>query len=164
VIGDATVRHSALASLAFEPDCLFRDKNSLTPRKARAEGLFGPVAESQRFPASIKAIGVVAVRSKPATGFALRLPNQTLDRLWSDRHVRLEQLGRQLNEFSPVTRPSNIGIYTSGETTSVKNPNGANRARLTKAQRIFDREHMNRPLGEYQKNMIDGVLKKYGAK
>ena len=23
-------------------------------------------------------------------------------------------------------------------------------------------EHMNRPLGEYQKNMIDGVLKKYG--
>ena len=86
----------------------------------------------------------------------------TLDRLWSDRHVRLEQLGRQLNEFSPVTRPSNIGIYTSGETTSVKNPNGANWARLTKAQRIFDREHMNRPLGEYQKNMIDGVLKKYG--
>ena len=41
----------ALASLAFKPDCLFRDKNSLTPPKARAEGLFGPVAESQRFPA-----------------------------------------------------------------------------------------------------------------
>ena len=35
-------------------------------------------------------------------------------------------------------------------------------AKFTKAQRIFNREHMNRPLGEYQKNMIDGVLKKYG--
>jgi hypothetical protein len=69
------VRHSALASLAFEPDCLFRDKNSLTPPKARAEGLFGPVAESQRFPVPIKAIGVVAVHSKPAIGFALTLPN-----------------------------------------------------------------------------------------
>ena len=38
----------------------------------------------------------------------------------------------------------------------------ANVAKITKAQRIFNREHMNRPLGEYQKNMIDGVLKKYG--
>jgi len=44
----------------------------------------------------------------------------------------------------------------------VKNPNEANVAKITKAQRIFNREHMNRPLGEYQKNMIDGVLKKYG--
>jgi hypothetical protein len=35
-------------------------------------------------------------------------------------------------------------------------------AKFTKAQRIFNREHMNRPLGEFQKNMIDGVLKKYG--
>ena len=43
-----------------------------------------------------------------------------------------------------------------------KNPNEANLVKFTKAQRIFNREHMNRPLGEYQKNMIDGVLKKYG--
>jgi hypothetical protein len=35
-------------------------------------------------------------------------------------------------------------------------------AKFTKAQWIFNREHMNRPVGEYQKNMIDGVLKKYG--
>jgi hypothetical protein len=123
----------------------------------------GPVAESQRFPVPDKSgRSRCSTFQAPATGFALTLPNQTLDRLRSDRHVRLEQLGRQPNEFSPVTRPSNIGIYTSGETTSVKNPNGANWARLTKAQRISDREHMNRPLGEYQKNMIDGVLKKYG--
>ena len=32
--------------------------------------LLGPVAESQRFPVPTKAIGFVAVRSKPATGFA----------------------------------------------------------------------------------------------
>ena len=43
-----------------------------------------------------------------------------------------------------------------------KNPNEANLVKFTKAQRIFNREHMNRPLGEYQKSMIDGVLKKYG--
>jgi hypothetical protein len=43
-----------------------------------------------------------------------------------------------------------------------KNPNDANLAKFTKVQRIFNRENMNRPLGEYQKNMIDGVLKKYG--
>jgi hypothetical protein len=29
-------------------------------------------------------------------------------------------------------------------------------------QRTCNREHMNRPLGPYQKVMIDGVLKKYG--
>ena len=38
----------------------------------------------------------------------------------------------------------------------------ANLAKFAKALRIFNRENMNRPLGEYQKNMIDGVLKKYG--
>src|SRR5271157_2367119 len=54
-----------------------------------------------------------------------------LDWLWSDRHVRLENVGRQLNEFSPVYKMSNIGIYTSGETTNVKNPNGANVAKFT---------------------------------
>jgi hypothetical protein len=43
-----------------------------------------------------------------------------------------------------------------------KNPNEANLANFTRAQRIFNREDMNRPLREYQKNMIDGVLKKYG--
>ena len=42
------------------------------------------------------------------------------------------------------------------------NPNDASLAKFTKALRIINREHMNRPLGEYQKNMIDGVLKKYG--
>jgi hypothetical protein len=43
-----------------------------------------------------------------------------------------------------------------------KNPNDANLAKFTKALRIFNRENMKQPLGEYQKNMIDGVLKKYG--
>jgi len=43
-----------------------------------------------------------------------------------------------------------------------KNPNVANLANFTRAQRIFNREDMNRPLREYQKNMIDDVLRKYG--
>jgi hypothetical protein len=46
-------------------------------------------------------------------------------------------VGRQLNEFSPVYKMSNIGIYTSGETTNVKNPNGANVAKFTKAATHF---------------------------
>jgi hypothetical protein len=40
----------------------------------RIKRLCGPVVESQRFPVPTKAIGVVSVRSKPATGFALTLP------------------------------------------------------------------------------------------
>jgi hypothetical protein len=43
-----------------------------------------------------------------------------------------------------------------------KNPNEANLANSPKRNSFSIREDMNRPLGEYQKNMIDGVLKKYG--
>ena len=34
--------------------------------------------------------------------------------------------------------------------------------KFTKAQRIFNREHMNRPLGEYQKNIDRWGAEKYG--
>jgi len=44
------------------------------------------------------------------------------------------------------------------ETLRVITPNEANLVKFTKAQWIFNREHVNRPLGEYQKSMIDGVL------
>jgi hypothetical protein len=50
---------------------------------------------------------------------------------------KTRNVGRQLNEFSPVYKMSNIGIYTSGETTNFKNPNGANVAKFTKAATHF---------------------------
>jgi hypothetical protein len=36
-----------------------------------------------------------------------------LDCFWSDRHAGLEQVGRQINEFSRDYKMSNIGIYIS---------------------------------------------------
>jgi hypothetical protein len=60
--------------------------------------------------------------------------------------------------FTPLTKSA-----TSEFTPLAKERRCRTRTlKFTKAQRIFNREHMNRPLGEYQKNMIDGVLKKYG--
>jgi hypothetical protein len=70
-------------------------------------------------------------------------------------------VGRQLNEFSPLYKITKSA--TSEFTPLAKERRCRTRTlKFTKAQRIFNREHMNRPLGEYQKNMIDGVLKKYG--
>ena len=73
MIGDAAVYHSAPASLAFEPDCLFRGKNPFTPPSAvgdfllckstrlsvrqaevRVEGLFWADGGIATFPSSDK--------------------------------------------------------------------------------------------------------------